>query len=72
MGCYYMTMSRPDRPGEGMVFASVEEVHRAFAQGKVVRHSKIKVRLPREKTVKGEGAEEHKPGGLIATTAGRV
>jgi DNA-directed RNA polymerase subunit beta' len=72
MGCYYLTAKRPDRPGEGMVFSSTDEVHLAFAQEKVARHAIIKVRMPKDKIVKGEGAENYKPGGLITTTVGRV
>ena len=72
MGCYYLTLMRPDRPGEGMTFASLDEVHLAFAQGKVTRHAIVSVRLPRDKRVKGDGAEDFKPGGLIKTSVGRV
>ena len=72
MGCYYATLSRAGRAGEGMKFGSVAELHLAFAQGKVGRHAQIKLRLPREKRVIGEGADTHKPGGLIVTTPGRV
>jgi DNA-directed RNA polymerase subunit beta' len=72
MGCAYLTLKRPDRQGEGMVFTSPAEVFMAFAQGKVGRHAIIKVRLSKDKTVKGEGAEDYKPGKLITTTVGRV
>jgi len=72
MGCAYLTLKRPDRTGEGMIFTSPAEVFMAFAQGKVGRHAIIKVRLAKEKTVKGEGAEDYKPGRLITTTVGRV
>src|SRR5690606_14739690 len=72
MGCYYLTVKKPDRKGEGMKFASIHEVHLAFAQGKVERHSIIKLRLPRDKKLKGEGAEDYRPGKLISTTVGRV
>ncbi len=72
MGCAYLTLKRPDRLGEGMIFTSPAEVFMAFAQGKVGRHAIIKVRLPKEKTVKGEGAEDYKPGRLVTTTVGRV
>ncbi|HXY37086.1 MAG TPA: DNA-directed RNA polymerase subunit beta' [Planctomycetaceae bacterium] len=72
MGCAYLTLKRPDRKGEGMVFTSPAEVFMAFAQGKVGRHAIIKVRLSKDKTVKGEGAEDYKPGKLITTTVGRV
>ncbi len=72
MGCYYLTVKKPDRPGHGMIFASAEEVFMAFAQGKVNRHATIKLRLPRGKRVKGEGAETFRPGGLVETSPGRV
>ncbi len=72
MGCYYLTLKKPDRPGEGMIFASTAEVHMAFAQGRVDRHASIKVRLPRDKRLSGEGAEEYKPGQLVETSVGRV
>jgi len=72
MGCYYCTLHRPNRPGEGMAFASTDEVHLAHAQGKVARHALIKLRLPSDKRVKGEGAEKYRPGSLISTTVGRV
>jgi len=72
MGCYYLTLPRPNRPGEGIVFASADEVHMAYAQGKVVRHAMVKVRMPQDKKVIGEGAEDYKFGGLVDTTVGRV
>ncbi|HUE13699.1 MAG TPA: DNA-directed RNA polymerase subunit beta', partial [Planctomycetaceae bacterium] len=72
MGCAYLTLKRPDRLGEGMIFTSPAEVFMAFAQGKVGRHAIIKVRLPKEKKVKGEGAEDYKAGRPVTTTVGRV
>jgi len=72
MGCYYCTLSKPGRPGEGMKFSSMQEVHTAFLQGKVTRHSIVKVRMPRDKAVKGDGAADFRRGGLIETTVGRV
>ncbi len=72
MGCYYLTVIRPNRPGSGMVFSSMDELHMAFSHGKVARHALIKVRMPKDKRVKGEGAEGYKPGALIETTVGRV
>ncbi|HUY37100.1 MAG TPA: DNA-directed RNA polymerase subunit beta' [Pirellulales bacterium] len=71
MGCYYMTMVVPDRNGEGMTFSSMAEVHLAYALGKVDTHAKIKVKLPKTRPLKGEGAEV-KPGELAETTVGRV
>ncbi len=72
MGCYYLTLSRPGRPGEGMVFSNTAEVHLAFAQGKVATHTRIKVRLPRDKRLKGDGADVYRPGQLVQTNVGRV
>ena len=71
-GCSYVTLSKPGRVGEGLAFASTAEVHLAYGQGKVHTQARIKVRLPRDKRVKGEGAEQHRPGGLLETTVGRV
>ena len=72
MGCYYCTHKLKGRPGEGMEFASTEEVHLAHAEGKAARHAVIKLRLAKDKRVKGEGADTFTPGGLIETTVGRV
>ena len=46
----------------------------ALDQGKVTRHTKIKLRLPKGRALKGEGADEYDPekGGIVRTTAGRV
>ena len=72
MGCYYLTVSTPGREGEGMTFASTQEVHTAFLQGKVKRHTRIKVRLPKDKPLRGDGADDHRPGKLVDTSVGRV
>jgi len=71
MGCYYMTMSLPDRKGEGMIFNSIGEVHLAYAQGVVQTHARIKVRLPHNRRLKSE-ANDSKPGAIVETTVGRV
>jgi DNA-directed RNA polymerase subunit beta' len=72
MGCFYLTMKKPDRIGEGMTFSSVSEVHHAFSQGVIKRHSIVKLRLAKDKDVKGEGAENYKPGGILETSVGRI
>src|SRR5271166_6333978 len=53
MGCYYVTLSKPGRPGEGLILASVSELYQAYGQGKITTHTRIKLRLPRDKRVKG-------------------
>jgi len=72
MGCYYMTMSLPGRPGEGMAFMSIEEVLLAHTLKKVDTHARIKVRLPADRKLKGGDGDESKPGAVIETTVGRV
>jgi len=72
MGCAYLTLKKAGRTGHGMTFASVAEMHNAFLQKKVQLHAEIRLRLPKDKRVKGEGGEEHRPGKLVSTTVGRV
>ena len=72
MGSYYLTVIRPGEKGEGMVFATPNEVFLAHSQGKIGVHASIKLRLPAHKKLKGEGEKEFVPGMIIKTTAGRV
>jgi DNA-directed RNA polymerase subunit beta' len=65
LGIYYMTRDRVNAKGEGMMFADVEEVHRAYESGAIELHAKIRVRI-REKV---DGVETHK---LTTTTVGRA
>ena len=58
LGLYYMTKAKNGVKGEGMRFASTEEVRQAYDQGVVDLHARIKVRL--------------KDGQMIDTTVGRV
>ncbi|GLK65380.1 DNA-directed RNA polymerase subunit beta' [Paracoccus kondratievae] len=46
LGLYYTTMEREGMKGEGMAFASLEEVEHALAAGVVHLHSRITARLP--------------------------
>src|SRR5207244_4079271 len=57
---------------ERVITPSVAESQQACGQGKITTHPRIKLRLPRDKRVKGEGAETHVTGKLLATTVGRV
>ena len=70
MGCYYMTTSLQTRKGDGMKFASVDEVQLAHSLGMVGTHAAITVRLPKGRRIKGDRGV--KPGGLVQTTVGRV
>jgi DNA-directed RNA polymerase subunit beta' len=46
LGLYYMTRERINARGEGMVFADVGEVHRAYESRTVELHARIKARIP--------------------------
>src|SRR5580658_3761227 len=72
MGAYYLTVSRPSEIGDGMIFATPNEVFLAHSQGKVGVHAQIKLRLPAHKRLRGEGDKEFTPGIIIRTTVGRV
>ena len=70
MGCYYMSLALPSRKGEGMAFASFEELQLAYSLGVVDTHAMIRVRLPLGRHVKGR--PDVSPGSLIETTTGRI
>ncbi len=70
MGCYYITMDLPGMPGEGMVFASIDECLLAHSLGKVDLHAKIKVRMPAGRTLKNDPTITG--GKLFETTPGRI
>ena len=70
MGCYYMTTSLQTSKGDGMKFASIDEVQLAHSLGVVGTHAAITVRLPKGRRIKGDRGV--KPGGLVQTTVGRV
>ena len=70
LGLYYLTRDRINARGEGMAFADVREVHRAYESRQVELHARIEVRLPPEKI----GATEAVSDGptRVKTTVGRV
>jgi DNA-directed RNA polymerase subunit beta' len=72
MGCYYLSVSLPDRQGQGMIFSSLEEVQLAFSLGKIDTHARIKVKLPPHRRLKTDEETQSKPGAIIDTTVGRV
>lgn len=73
LGLYYMTRERVNMLGEGSVFKDVTEVHRAYENGAVHLHAKIKVRVIAEDM--GVEADEKMQAagyGLVDTTVGRA
>jgi len=71
LGLYWMTRSRINVPGEGMVFADAQEVHRAYNSRKVHLQAHIKCRLT-EVSIDEATGERHETTSIIDTTVGRV
>ena len=65
LGSYYLTIEKPDEPGDGKVFSSMDEVLMAYQEGVIGLHAQIKVRM--EKVVDGVVKRS-----LIACTPGRL
>ncbi len=74
MGCYYMTIEREGKRGEGKLFSSGAEVELAYQSGVVDLHAKIRVQNPKGTLSGRNEAGEYVPsnGGIIETTVGRV
>ncbi|HEY9037207.1 MAG TPA: DNA-directed RNA polymerase subunit beta' [Pseudomonadales bacterium] len=70
LGIYYMTRSRVGARGEGMTFANVSEVDRAYGAGVVDLHATITVRI-KEVALGDDGAREEVVR-RVETTVGRV
>jgi DNA-directed RNA polymerase subunit beta' len=70
MGCYYMTAALPQSRGDGMKFASFDEVQLAYSLGRIATHAAIEVRLAQGRFIKNDPSAT--PGSLIKTTVGRV
>ncbi|MBU6394187.1 MAG: DNA-directed RNA polymerase subunit beta', partial [Sphingomonadales bacterium] len=70
LGLYYMTRERVNAKGEGMVFADIAELERAYATRQLELHARVTVRL-REFAADGEGGWSER---LVRreTTAGRA
>ncbi len=66
LGLYYLSMALDGEPGEGMIFANVQEIEHALFEKVVTLHSKIKVRL----TIMEDSGE--KATRLVDTTPGRI
>lgn len=46
LGLYYLTRSKVNAKGEGMIFASIAEAKRAYENFVVDLHAKVKIRMP--------------------------
>ncbi|HEY4582865.1 MAG TPA: DNA-directed RNA polymerase subunit beta', partial [Lysobacter sp.] len=70
LGLYYMTRALENKKGEGMAFANVAEVKRAYDNRVVELHAKVKVRI--SETVIGEDGERSRRTSIVDTTVGRA
>ena len=71
LGLYYATREAVNAPGEGMLFADVSEVKRAYESGQISLHAKITVRI-KEADVGPNGERIEKTPQRYVTTAGRA
>src|SRR6478752_1487075 len=70
LGLYYMTRALENKKGEGMAFANVAEVKRAYDNRVVELHAKVKVRITQ--TVIAEDGTRSKQTSIVDTTVGRA
>ena len=70
LGLYYMTRTRVNAKGEGMILANLDEARRAFEAGAAELQASVKIRVTiHEQNEDGELAEVTK---LLDTTVGRA
>ena len=65
LGSYYLTIEKPNEPGDGKIFSSMDEVLMAYQEGVLGLHAQIKVRI--DKVIDGV-----KKKSLISCTPGRL
>src|SRR6187431_915322 len=70
LGLYYMTRALENKKGEGMAFANVSEVKRAYDNRVVELHAKVKVRL--DLVEMNEDGEKLRRKYIVDTTVGRA
>ncbi len=70
LGLYYMTRALVNKKGEGMVFANIAEVKRAYDNRVVELHAQVKVRIHQVVVDEEGGRTESKS--VVDTTVGRA
>ena len=70
LGLYYMTREKVNAEGEGMLFADIDEVQRAYANKKVDLHARVKVRI--SEFARDEKGEWIKSTTIYDTVVGRA
>jgi len=71
LGLYYMTRSRVNANGEGMMFSNIDEARRAFESGAADLQASVKIRVPTFE-VEVEGEEPVATEKIVETTVGRA
>lgn len=71
LGLYYLTRSRVNALGEGMIFSDVNEIHRAYDNNVVELQAKVRVRIKEYLATAVPGQFEEKIR-LVETTVGRA
>ena len=71
MGCYFVSMMRPNAKGEGMNFATPTEAELAYSLGIIDLHARIRVKLPAGRFVRGDDDGRVKKQ-VVDTTCGRI
>ncbi|WP_411850011.1 DNA-directed RNA polymerase subunit beta' [Stenotrophomonas sp. LGBM10] len=70
LGLYYMTRALENKKGEGMAFANIAEVKRAYDNRVVELHAKVKVRIT--EVVTDEDGNKQNKTSIVDTTIGRA
>ena len=70
LGLYYVTRDRVNAKGEGMKFADVEEVVRAYENGQVDLHARVSVRI--KESILDEAGNMEESERLVNTAVGRT
>src|SRR5581483_7812161 len=63
LGCYYLTMIKPESPGEGRIFASPDDARLSYDLGLIDLRAEVEVRMP---AVDGAAAPR------VKTSVGRI
>jgi len=71
LGLYYMTRTRVNANGEGMMFSDIDEARRAFENGAADLQAMVKIRVPTFE-VEEEGGEPVAIQKIVDTTVGRA
>jgi len=71
LGLYYMTRTRVNANGEGMMFSGIDEARRAFENGAADLQAMVKVRVPTFEAEE-EGGEPVAIKKIVETTVGRA